>query len=476
MKKEQRAGFTLVELIIVIVVISILTTIGIFSFIGVQKEARDSSRSSDVTEIAGALEKYYSQNGEYPSCAAITGSADSVSRALHIDPNFLKAPLAGSGTNSLVCQDMTSSSTGDYYAYVGDGSATCNTGSSCLDWTLKYRSESTGQIVTLQSRHTVQLATSGQLTLTASAPSDTSIAASWNQVSGLSGYQLQYSVNADMSSAVSLPEGGVSATITGLVPGSTYYLQISAGSGGQTLSSNIVQTSTAINPPSSSPTMVAALINSNTGAQATASGATCEASTTLEYSIQYNSTNTATAGAWSGWSVGPTMTLSGLYQANKYSFQARARCIGGMVASAYTATSSQASVIPPFTQPAAPTWAGPASFVTSGTDSGPNGQAKTVTYTSYCPAGTNLSGTVPSVDPSNYPASTAGTFFTSRTWYFTGLGYSYNGPHPWGFSDWWNLGAYPPESVVYTGQYQCYTAYASSPESPQTVTSIPVTN
>lgn len=59
-------GFTVVELLIVIVVISILTTIAIVSYNGVQNTARNAQRLNDIKNVEGLLENYYTKNGTYP--------------------------------------------------------------------------------------------------------------------------------------------------------------------------------------------------------------------------------------------------------------------------------------------------------------------------------------------------------------------------------------------------------------------------
>lgn len=88
-------GFTLIELVIVITVIIILTSI---SAIGVNiylKDARDSERANKALMIANALEKYYEKNGEYPSCTAVSSSLASAVETLDdIDRDILKTPNA----------------------------------------------------------------------------------------------------------------------------------------------------------------------------------------------------------------------------------------------------------------------------------------------------------------------------------------------------------------------------------------------
>jgi len=68
-KKSNNLGFTLLELMIVIGIIVILaaTSIVVFNPGEKQKEQRDAIRVSTLSQIASALELYYSENKKYPA-------------------------------------------------------------------------------------------------------------------------------------------------------------------------------------------------------------------------------------------------------------------------------------------------------------------------------------------------------------------------------------------------------------------------
>jgi prepilin-type N-terminal cleavage/methylation domain-containing protein len=66
---KGQKGFTIVELLIVIVVIAILATISIVAYNGVQGRARDAKRQGDMSHIIKLLELYHADNGGYPICS-----------------------------------------------------------------------------------------------------------------------------------------------------------------------------------------------------------------------------------------------------------------------------------------------------------------------------------------------------------------------------------------------------------------------
>lgn len=59
-------GFTLMEILIVIALMMILSTVGIGSFISSMTKSRDSQRKSNLNQIAKGLEAFYLNIGRYP--------------------------------------------------------------------------------------------------------------------------------------------------------------------------------------------------------------------------------------------------------------------------------------------------------------------------------------------------------------------------------------------------------------------------
>lgn len=63
---NAKKGFTLVELLITISIITILTTVGLIIYSSAGEKARDSKRKSDLRAIAQAIEIYNQKNRAYP--------------------------------------------------------------------------------------------------------------------------------------------------------------------------------------------------------------------------------------------------------------------------------------------------------------------------------------------------------------------------------------------------------------------------
>lgn len=63
---KQQSGFTIIELLIVIVVIGILAALVLNAFGNIQERARDTERKTDINAIHAQLEIYHADNGVYP--------------------------------------------------------------------------------------------------------------------------------------------------------------------------------------------------------------------------------------------------------------------------------------------------------------------------------------------------------------------------------------------------------------------------
>ena len=67
MRPSARDGFTLVELLIVISLISILAAMGIVQYRNSVLAARESTLKTDLFRMRDAVDQYYADKGKYPS-------------------------------------------------------------------------------------------------------------------------------------------------------------------------------------------------------------------------------------------------------------------------------------------------------------------------------------------------------------------------------------------------------------------------
>lgn len=70
--KKNQKGFTIVELLIVIVVIGILAAITIVAFNGIQNRAKDTKASELANQFRGKVASWQAVKGNYPTQAEVT--------------------------------------------------------------------------------------------------------------------------------------------------------------------------------------------------------------------------------------------------------------------------------------------------------------------------------------------------------------------------------------------------------------------
>lgn len=105
-RKHSIKGFTLVELLVVIAIIAILAVVGVTVYGGIQKNARDARRSSDVESIIKAIEV---QKGSAATYAGLTvDGADFAANVFPTDTTTAKYGMATSTSTTTPIADPAS--------------------------------------------------------------------------------------------------------------------------------------------------------------------------------------------------------------------------------------------------------------------------------------------------------------------------------------------------------------------------------
>lgn len=94
--QARQSGFTIVELLIVVVVIAILAAITIVSYNGITTQANASAARSTANTVQKKVELYHSTNSSYPTTPAQLNDA---SKPYHLTTGFVVSSSAFSTAN-----------------------------------------------------------------------------------------------------------------------------------------------------------------------------------------------------------------------------------------------------------------------------------------------------------------------------------------------------------------------------------------
>ncbi len=137
-KGITRQGFTIVELLIVVVVIGILAAITIVAYNGITKKAKTASAQSAASTLQTKVEAYYAENGVYPKTTGALTSAASTASYFVTSITFAYSTLSIAPTtpNTLVLSkcDAVDGTTGgagnqiSYWNYAANNAVAITTG------------------------------------------------------------------------------------------------------------------------------------------------------------------------------------------------------------------------------------------------------------------------------------------------------------------------------------------------------------
>lgn len=91
-KSVKICGFSLIELMVVISIISLLSSVALASFSSARMKARDAERLTATRSVINAFELYYAKNNHYP-CSGLSNSRSATFLQDLVTQNFLPKRL-----------------------------------------------------------------------------------------------------------------------------------------------------------------------------------------------------------------------------------------------------------------------------------------------------------------------------------------------------------------------------------------------
>lgn len=102
--RNKESGFTIVELLIVIVVIGILAAITIVSYTGITTQANNAAYQQDAASIVSVADAFYARTSAYPTASADFTNASNYTK---LPANIAVAVTTGTVTGSVGADPCT---------------------------------------------------------------------------------------------------------------------------------------------------------------------------------------------------------------------------------------------------------------------------------------------------------------------------------------------------------------------------------
>ncbi|MGH7195447.1 MAG: type II secretion system protein [Candidatus Saccharimonadales bacterium] len=95
-KTNDRSGFTIIEILVVLVIIGILVVLIVSTHAGIARNNRNVERQNDIQNIYKQMEAFYVNNSEYPTLADMNNPAWIKNNLPNLNRQVLRDPSSSS--------------------------------------------------------------------------------------------------------------------------------------------------------------------------------------------------------------------------------------------------------------------------------------------------------------------------------------------------------------------------------------------
>lgn len=135
-------GFTIIELLVVVIIVGILATLVATTYGGVQAKNRNSDREASLDKLQAQLETYYAQYSKYPTLANINDASwrkanmKDLSAGTMQDPRWDKDTAHCTADGTAVLSSSPASNCFAYQVTTSEGATCDNVKVACAQYTL----------------------------------------------------------------------------------------------------------------------------------------------------------------------------------------------------------------------------------------------------------------------------------------------------------------------------------------------------
>jgi prepilin-type N-terminal cleavage/methylation domain-containing protein len=139
--KRPDSGFTVIELLVVVVIVCLLGLFVALAYSGVQAKHRNNERQTDIDKLKSQLESYYAEASSYPTLANLNDSTWRTAHLKHVnenmltDPSWKKTMVACTSNGHAIAASAPATDCYSYQVTGSDGNACDNVNANCAHYT-----------------------------------------------------------------------------------------------------------------------------------------------------------------------------------------------------------------------------------------------------------------------------------------------------------------------------------------------------